>query len=299
MRPILILFIFILSIQFNFSQCDYILELIDQEEDGWVDIFLDTNAFIEVNNNGIKHIISINLLEGKLNYDTITTNTGNTLTLTYYSLCGTASDCYENENSFDLKDCNNHVLWSGVGGANSSKTFTIDCSCTGLPVVYASMYYNYIAKELHWQTLSEINNDYFLIEIGSSFDSKGNLIIEETYTENGNGNTNTTSNYSYSINVEDKYVKLSQVDYDNTIKVLELKHFSSKQEPNNNIIKVYPNPAIAHSVININGEYINIEIFNFLGEKLNAKTINNQILGLDKGIYIIKTDNNSTKLIVL
>ena len=297
MRIILTYFIFILSIQFGYTQCDYILTINDSYGDGWIDDNWESNGYVEINNDGSISSITLEQFESTKT-ETITVSDGETLIVTYHSVCGTGSGCDEDENSFELKDCNDHVLWSGVGGTNSSKTFTVDCSCTGLPVVYTSMSYDYIAKELTWQTLSEINNDYFLIEIGTNFNAKGDLIVEETYFVNGNGNANTINYYSYSIKAEHKYVKLSQVDYDNTVKVLDLKYFSKKQSFNDNTIKIYPNPAIANSLININGEYTTIEIYNLLGEKINAIINNNQILGLDKGIYLIRIDNNSIKLIV-
>ena len=170
--------------------------------------------------------------------------------------------------------------------------------CTPLPVVFLSMDYDCSRKTLTWETASEVNNDYFIIEIGNAFDIDGNLIIDDTYVVIGSGTTNSITDYSYNIDLTNKYIVLSQVDYDGTTKNLETKYYSC--EDNNELsIRLLPNPADANSIVEIDGEYNNVDIYNMLGEKINAEVKNNQIIGLLKGIYLVRFDNNKPiKLII-
>ena len=188
-----------------------------------------------------------------------------------------------NTNSYTL-------TWSLSGGA------TLDCD--PLPVSYTPMEYDCNNKELKWQTLAEINNDYFTIETGNSFDIDGNLILEDIYVVNGSGTTNSISDYSYYIDLTNKYVVLSQVDYDGSTTKLETKYYSCEdnEQP---VIRLMPNPASAGSIVNIDGDYNSIEIYNSIGQKINANISNNQIIGLSKGLYLVRFDDNQPiKLII-
>ena len=186
-------------------------------------------------------------------------------------------------NSFTLS-------WDLPGGA------TLDCN--PLPVNYTSMEYDCNLQKLKWQTLSEINNNYFTIETGTSFDSNGNLIIEDVYVVNGSGTTNFITDYEYNIDLSNKYIRLSQVDYNGITTELETKYYTCDEniEPT---IRLMPNPATANSIVKIDGEYIKAEIYDMLGKKVNIEITNNQIIGLSKGVYFIKLDDNKPiKLII-
>ena len=181
-----------------------------------------------------------------------------------------------NTNSFTL-------TWKLTNGSS------LDCST--LPVNYISMEYNCSDKELTWQTLSEINNDYFTIEIGNSFDVNGNLIIDEIFVVNGSGTTNSITDYTYSIDLTNIYVVLSQVDYNGTTIKLETKYYSC-YDNNKPTIRLMPNPASANSIVNIDGEYNKAEVYDILGKKVNINISNNQIIGLSKGLYLVRFDDN-------
>lgn len=86
-----------------------------------------------------------------------------------------------------------------------------------LPVVLLS----FIAKQseygidIMWETASEINNDYFVIER-----SKNAIDYENIVIIHGAGNSNTIKNYSYLDSPQyngNLYYRLKQVDYDGTI----------------------------------------------------------------------------------
>ena len=188
-----------------------------------------------------------------------------------------------NSNSFTL-------TWTLTGGSS--------LDCNPLPVNYSSMEYDCNLQELSWETFSEINNDYFTIETGTSFDINGNLIIEDVYVVNGSGTTNSITDYIYYLDLVGKYVMLSQVDFDGVITKLERKYYScteSIKPP----IQLLPNPANGNSIVNIKGDYNNAEVFDMLGKKVNIKINNNQIIGLSKGLYFVKFDDDKPiKLII-
>ena len=173
---------------------------------------------------------------------------------------------------------------------------TLDCD--PLPVSYIPMEYDCNNKELRWQTLTEINNDYFTIETGNSFDIDGNLILEDIYVVSGNGTTNSITDYIYNIDLKNKYVVLLQVDYDGSTTKLETKYYSCENNEQS-IIRLMPNPASASSIVNIDGEYNKAEVYDIIGNKVDINISNNQILGLSKGLYLVRFDDNqSIKLII-
>lgn len=101
-----------------------------------------------------------------------------------------------------------------ITGAASVYSFTTDTSvCTSLPIKLSSFNYALRNKkvELIWETLSEFNNNYFLIEkslTGDNFETIGKRI--------GAVNSNTLKQYSFIDNnpSNTNYYRLKQVDLD-------------------------------------------------------------------------------------
>lgn len=188
-----------------------------------------------------------------------------------------------NNNSFTL-------TWSLTGGAS--------LDCTPLPVDYTPMTYDCFEGKLTWQTLSEVNNNYFTIETGNSFDVYGNFIPKEIYVVDAVGTSSFISNYTFNINLENTYVRLSQCDYNGKSRILETKYFTC-QDNFVSSIQLIPNPASANSIISIDGEYNNVMVFSMLGKKVNVDINNNKIIGLRKGFYLVCFDNKKpVKLVV-
>lgn len=109
---------------------------------------------------------------------------------------------------------------------------------------------------LYWQTASELNNSYFVIE--KSIDA-ANWI--EVLTQDGAGNSNTIIDYfdiDYSPFIGKSYYRLKQVDFDgkyNYSNIVQINNKNAKTEG----INIFPNPS--------NGNDINIEISGAKGQE--------------------------------
>lgn len=124
-------------------------------------------------------------------------------------------------------------LNSGTGN-----TALTDCSIV-LPIelVSISATAEYGSNTLHWTTLSEIANDFFVVERsvdGSNFVALG--------TVDGSGNTTNKINYEFvdrSYFADLSYYRLKQVDYDGTPRYSSIVSVNRTAE----VLSVYPNPT--------------------------------------------------------
>jgi hypothetical protein len=164
-----------------------------------------------------------------------------------------------------------------------------------LPVDFLSSDYDCSQKTLTWVTASETNNDYFTITVGSKY-NRNQLLVENEYIVQGNGNANKLSEYSLDLNISDKYIEIYQTDYDGTTDKLGSTLFSNCDNYNK-VVTITPNPT--KDIAYINGEFESIKVYNILGGYVNANIIDNKIIGLDSGVYIVVVDNSyKIKLIV-
>lgn len=175
---------------------------------------------------------------------------------------------------------------------------TASVSCTPLPVelnnfnVEKKLVNNIEVARLQWETMSEINNDYFTIER-----SNDGINFEEITTITGQGNSNTLHNYSF---IDDapltgtSYYRLKQTDFDgeHTYSTIDAVHFEETNE-----IKIFPNPS--NGQFKITGKGIqSIRIINNIGLVVYSGTI--KVVDLSKqpkGIYILEVmaNNNITR----
>ncbi|MGB0404082.1 MAG: T9SS type A sorting domain-containing protein [Salibacteraceae bacterium] len=148
--------------------------------------------------------------------------------------------------------------------------------------------------DLDWNTFSEINNNYFIIERslnGSDFEAIGKIA--------GNGTTNVPQQYyytDYDYQPELIYYRLKQVDFDGNFEYHPVKLVAAiVREIEGPTISIFPNPT--RHVLNIKSNldlYAEIHILNTKGNVLlsfetdltnQAKTFNLQ--GLTNGVYIV------------
>ena len=155
-------------------------------------------------------------------------------------------------------------------------------------------------SKLTWTTVSEINNDYFVIE--KSYDGD---VFEEIGTKRGFGNSNVVIDYSFNdddISSKLSYYRLKQVDfngehsYSNTVVgKCSLNDFS-----------IYPNPA--STILNIDwksasNQMVGVIITNSVGQivinkKIGEVSTSINIESLSKGFYHIQIieDNNNRSI---
>jgi hypothetical protein len=159
---------------------------------------------------------------------------------------------------------------------------------------------NNMEATLAWTTASELNNDYFILE--KSLDG---VIFHPIATIEGSGTSNSNLEYSY---VDQQpilgrsYYRISQVDYSGNItihNIIKLEYFD------NDLIKLYPNPATEYLYTNIDLSKFSVAIQNSQGisqpglaEIINGTPAIN-LTHLDNGVYFLKLVDQkelSTKL---
>jgi len=147
---------------------------------------------------------------------------------------------------------------------------------------------------LEWETVEELNNDYF--EIFRSPDAKS---WESIATINGAGTTLQTVRYSYEDekpSIGKNYYMLAQYDYDGSMQLQELKVITLKGERNN--IKLYPNPSSNYLTVEVwedSNFPLEVNIFDATGKLVAVRQLVDykQILNideLDKGFYYLQVN---------
>ncbi len=111
--------------------------------------------------------------------------------------------------------------------------------------------------ELKWQTASEWNNDYFVIERATD----GNNFQAIATIESNTGNSTTLQQYAYTDTqplANSSYYRLKQVDYSGHSTYSSILHYSCTTHPRDNSIKLFPNPS---------NQYVQLDIQNLIGSK--------------------------------
>jgi len=161
---------------------------------------------------------------------------------------------------------------------------------------------------LQWQTASELNNDYFILE-----KSNDGLIYTELAKISGSGNSNSLKNYEFIDfidNSEIVYYRLSQIDFDGKTSVFNpiASHCGNQNEidfkivnPAQGQISIYSyeflNTEVEVSLIDISGRIIFIHKLYQNQNAWNFPTMN-----LSQGIYYIRFESskyNKTKPITI
>ena len=176
-----------------------------------------------------------------------------------------------------------------------------NCGSEPLPVELINFHVSEVTATnalLKWTTASEINNSHFIVmhsHDGISFSAIGTVI--------GQGTTSEINYYQFEINQlghTSNYVKIVQVDYDETTSTSKTTHFSTLQNEGTNIY-----PTITKGIVNIeshNNSTINsVEIKNINGNLIKQYKTDNQLVtinleDLPSGNYIIKTTTEQNQL---
>ena len=157
--------------------------------------------------------------------------------------------------------------------------------------------------DLTWETISEINNDYFTVEC-----SKNGIQWTEVVQIEGAGNSSQTLTY----NTIDKnpysglsYYRLKQTDYDGQFEYSNIRSVKI-EKPLSSKIEIYPNPTNNKiTIIGNASELEQINIFNALGQDMSdfitiTETQEEKFVidlsNLTNGMYYIKTKTTANKV---
>ncbi|MBN4062327.1 MAG: hypothetical protein COA57_15325 [Flavobacteriales bacterium] len=155
--------------------------------------------------------------------------------------------------------------------------FTLSSDITPLPVelLYFKALWvggDYSKVKLEWETATEINNDFFVVE--RSLDAQN---FTPVITVKGNGNSNDIINYieydSDPFKKEGSFYRLKQVDFDGSFKYSDITYI---YPPANiiAIISIYPNPTDKELTLEINtlqGDEIHLSVVDNMGRKVIHK----------------------------
>jgi len=158
---------------------------------------------------------------------------------------------------------------------------------------------NYI--KIDWQTASEINNDYFIIER-----SKDLLNWEEIAKIDGAGNSSSPLSYSNTDRnpfLGISYYRLKQTDFNGQFEYSQVRSVNITSSVN---LQVFPNPTVSQiTIVGNSSELEKVAIYNTVGQNVTILTqqIENNgtrvvidITQLSSGIYYIKTETTANKL---
>jgi hypothetical protein len=191
-----------------------------------------------------------------------------------------------------------------VSGAGSAYVFKPTSG--GLPVDLVYFEAKAIDNQqalLHWQTASELNNNYFDVE--RSYDA---IHWEWVGKVAGNGTTNQLTDYSFvdktiAKSQQTAYYRLNQIDYDGANEYTDIRSVRFTVKPNAFEIAAYPNPFNQEVTIRIRTtELYSIEVTDLNG--LVMLNIENEDKGTHRldlstwasGVYIVNvTSTQGTK----
>jgi len=167
-----------------------------------------------------------------------------------------------------------------------------------LPITLYNFYVicdeNNCTMRIFWETLSEINSDRF--ELYRSYNAYNYELI---YIQQSIGTP--TNGESYVIDdgvthIGNTYYKLIQIDFDGNYEV-----FNSISIFCDMIIEInlYPNPLKEGKILSYTGDVYSIMIYDIVGREIRVEIKNNEIIGLSKGIYIVRINGKlQIKIIV-
>ena len=149
-------------------------------------------------------------------------------------------------------------------------------------------------SKLYWQTATEINNDYFILE-----KSDDGLVWRDIGKLKGAGNSTQINNYlfnDYELLPEIMYYRLKQVDFDGKKNYSNIVYLQSIK--NNSNTSIFPNPSSGVFTIKSNETILSYDITDNLGQLVCTGTSSLfDISMLAEGIYFIKIKLNNELVI--
>ncbi|GEM_PF-1287110 len=170
-----------------------------------------------------------------------------------------------------------------------------DCSIVVLPVEFGELSAKVSsgAVELNWNTITETNNDYFVVERKTENDD-----FQPIGKVDGNGNSLEEINYRFvdasPMRDEVNYYRIKQVDFDGAISYSNIRALQVKSE----LFKAYPNPTTDVFFVNV-GEQKAVKVF--LSDVQGNVVLESQFVNvadriqvncqaLNQGVYILNLE---------
>ncbi|MEL7148716.1 MAG: T9SS type A sorting domain-containing protein, partial [Bacteroidota bacterium] len=153
-----------------------------------------------------------------------------------------------------------------------------------------------------WQTATEIDNDYFMIER-----SVDGVLWEELMKVDGAGTSSGPINYRQtdrSPHTGLSFYRLKQVDFDRQFSYSSIKWLDRKEDYIEKL-RTYPNPATNETFLAGSHGNTKIRLMDINGREMNdavKMTYRNELISIDVsklpvGVYFIRAGNGLTKLI--
>ncbi len=136
--------------------------------------------------------------------------------------------------------------------------------------------------DLHWQTASEVNNDYFTVERSTNGEE-----FEPILKQNGAGNSSSIINYydtdNHPLNGV-SYYRLKQTDFDGKVSYSGIVSVNRKD---NAVVNVYPNPVNNMINVSVNKSNYTVNIYGLDGKLIytDANTKQIDMSAFANGIY--------------
>lgn len=180
---------------------------------------------------------------------------------------------------------------------SSFSPFAVASTSVALPIELVDFKATWIDSKvvLHWETASELDNDYFTVER-----LEPEIGFQALSTVSGMGTSKTGNKYSYTDEhplPEQSYYRLKQTDFDGTFT------YSPIVTVYNPFVEseflVFPNPAPVGSTITFS-KVAEVEIFNTLNQRVLKQTTDKlENSGLLPGVYILRTkDGTAVRLVI-
>jgi hypothetical protein len=239
----------------------------------------------------------------------IDNTSASTFTYTDYDANTSGTFCYRvYAYRYYTDDLNGNNYHSARGRAyNTTNYVTVNCITNPLPITLSEFSVKKDKEKslIHWTTISEINNDYFVVERSNDAEN-----FYEISKVKGAGNSNTILNYQvkdYSPLSGTNYYRLKQVDFDGSYTYSDIKalNFEKNLSPT---VYYYDNKLHINATDVIHN--LQIEIYDVCGKLIyqnnqycNSNTITVNInQNLENGMYIavIRTEEqqNSYKFVI-
>lgn len=247
----------------------------------------------------------------KLHYDDVTTINDESNLRVYTRTDATGS--WSAVSSYSIHDGGNntdgqgYIKVLGLTGPGFKQFIITSSTNSALPIELLDFTVNKKSENsviIKWQTASEINNDYFIVQRSTDVKNWENIVEVK-----GAGNSNEILDYvEYYNNLYNgvSYYKLKQVDFDGKYSYSNIVTVNSLSQNKSNFT-IYPNPTnglitISNLTSSVDQEGLNIEVINHIGKVVKQFKTQNpklviQISDLQKGLYFIKITSSTDTVV--